>query len=182
MIGARAAAANRPPAFSTLVATAPIDRKIGLRSMIRVSSTVLSSCAGSNRGVMIGTIVAAPASTARRDRIASPISMRLMTVDTIRQARGCSSAANRADTTGINADDSAPGRHELEDQVRDAERGEERVKLGGRAEFIADDQQPDIAEHARDEEGAGHDEPRPCDGTERCHGVETRRARGWAPR
>ena len=41
-----AAAANRPPALRTLVATAPMARKIGLSSMIRVSSTVFSSWTG----------------------------------------------------------------------------------------------------------------------------------------
>ena len=34
--------------------------------------------------------------------------MRLMTVDTTRQARACSPVANSAETTGISADDSAP--------------------------------------------------------------------------
>ncbi len=74
------------------------------------------------------------------------------------------------------------GRDELEDQVRDAEGREECVKLRGRAELAADDQQPNIAEHAGDEERTGHDQSRPGDGAEGRHGVETRRARGWAPR
>ena len=53
-------------------------------------------------------------------------------VETTRQARACSPVASRPETIGIRADDRAPGRDELEDQVRDAERGEEGVELGPR--------------------------------------------------
>ena len=42
MLGASAAAAKRPRALSTLVATAPRARKTGLRTMILVSSIVLA--------------------------------------------------------------------------------------------------------------------------------------------
>ena len=41
-------------------------------------------------------------------RIARPMSIRLMTVETTRQARGRSSVVNRPDTIGMSADDSAP--------------------------------------------------------------------------
>ena len=84
-------AANRPPALSTLVATAPIARKIGLSSMIRVSSMVRSSLAPSKPGVMIGTMTGARMNRATA-RTTSPMSMRLMTVDTTRQARARSLA------------------------------------------------------------------------------------------
>ena len=60
------------------------------------------------------------------------MSIRLMTVDTTRQARARSLVVNRPDTTGMSADDRAPGRDQLEDQVRDAEGGEERIELGRR--------------------------------------------------
>ena len=46
-LGATAAAANRPRELSTLVATAPRARKIGLSTMIRVSSIVRARVASS---------------------------------------------------------------------------------------------------------------------------------------
>ena len=106
-IGATAAAAKRPPALRTLVATAPIARKIGLSSMIRVSSMVASSWAPSNPGVIIGTTTGARVNRPI-DSTARPMSMRLMTVETTRHARSCSPVVNRPDTIGISADDSAP--------------------------------------------------------------------------
>ena len=100
-------AANRPPALRTLVATAPIARKIGLSSMIRVSSMVWSSLAPSKPGVMNGTTTGARMNRATAKTI-SPMSMRLMTVETTRHARACSLVVNSAETIGISADDSAP--------------------------------------------------------------------------
>ena len=50
------------------------------------------------------------------------------------------------------------GGDELEDQVRDAERGEERIEIG-RTERVRDDDDPDVAQHARDEERARDDQP-----------------------
>ena len=75
--------------------------------MIRVSSMVLSSCAPSNPGVMSGTMTGARMKKPTA-RTTSPMSIRLMTVETTRQARACSSVANRPDTIGMSADDSAP--------------------------------------------------------------------------
>ena len=102
-----AAAVNRPPALSTLVATAPRARKIGLSSMIRVNSMVRASSASPNPGVMTGTMTGARMNNPMA-RIARPISMRLITVDTTRQARADSLVVNRAETIGISAEESAP--------------------------------------------------------------------------
>ena len=77
------------------------------------------------------------------------MSMRLMTVETTRQARACSSVANRPATIGMSADDSAPGRDELEDEVRDPEGGEERVELRPIGPTLRDDDDPDPAEDPR---------------------------------
>ena len=73
------------------------------------------------------------------------------------------------------------GGDQLEDQVRDAERGKERVELG-RSERAGDDDDADVAEDPRDEERAGHDEPGAGDRPGRAHGAVARRALGWASR
>ena len=68
---------------------------------------VRSSCTGPKPGVMAPTICGAKMNIAT-PRTASPMSIRLMTVDTTRHARGISLAVNSAVTIGIRADDNAP--------------------------------------------------------------------------
>ena len=75
-----------------------------------------------------------------------------------------------------------PGGHELEDQVRDPERGEERVELRERSAVADDDDRPDPAEDARREERGGDDQPRPRQMAGGGHGAVSRRARGCASR
>ncbi len=75
--------------------------------MIRVNSMVRASSASPNPGVMTGTMTGARMNNPMA-RIARPISIRLMTVDTTRQARADSLVVNRAETIGIRAEESAP--------------------------------------------------------------------------
>ena len=110
------------------MATEPSARKIGLRIMIRVSSTVVAVWAASKPGVMNATIAGAATST-MRPRTARPMSIRLVTVETTRQARSCSPVAKRPDDDRDQRRGQRPGGDELEDEVRDPERGEERVEL-----------------------------------------------------
>ena len=93
-----------------------------------------------------------------------------MTVETTRHARCCSLVVNRAETIGMSGRRQRPGGDELEDQVRDAEGREERVELGG-AKRVRDDDDPDVAEDARDEECARDDESGAGEGAGRAHGV-----------
>ena len=51
------------------------------------------------------------------------------------------------------------GRDELEQEIRDPERGEEGVELTWIGDGVDDDDEPQPAEHARDEEGARDDQP-----------------------
>ena len=81
-----------------------------------------------------------------------------MTVETTRQARCSFAVVNRRRDDRDERRRQRPGGDQLEDQVRDAERGEERVELG-RPEGVADDDDPDLAEDPRDEERAGDDQP-----------------------
>ena len=62
-------------------------------------------------------------------RTASALSIRVVTVDTTRQARASSSVANRPGDDRDHRRRQRPGRDELEQEVRDPERGEERVEL-----------------------------------------------------
>ncbi len=71
---------------------------------------------------------------------------------------------------------------ELEDQVGDAERREERVEVGRGAERVADDDETHVAEDARDQECARDDDPRAGERAGGGHGADCRRARGWASR
>ncbi len=93
-----------------------------------------------------------------------------MTVDTTRQARCCSAVVNRPDDDRDERRRERTGGDELEDQVRDAERGEERVELG-RSERAGDDDDADVAEDPRDEERAGDDQPGAGDRPGRAHGA-----------
>ena len=181
MIGAMAAAANRPPAFRTLVATAPSARKIGLSIMIRVSSTVSRVWAASKPGVMSATMAGRgdqhdqPEDEQRPD---DEVGDRRDHPPGPRWLAGREQARHDRDQgRGQRA-----GRDELEDQVRDPERGEERVEVGERAAVPDDDDGPDPAEDARHEERGGDDQPRPRQVAGRGHGVGSRRARGCASR
>ena len=81
----------------------------------------------------------------------------------------------------MSAERQRPGGDELEDEVRDPERGEERVELAGRPERRADDDEADPAEHPRDEEGDGDDQPGPGERAADGHrGRAAAAARGWA--
>ncbi len=82
-------------------------RKIGLSSMIRVSSIVWSSLGPLKPGVMIGTTTGARMNSATA-KTSRAISIRLITVETTRQARARSSVVNSAEMIGISADDRAP--------------------------------------------------------------------------
>ena len=81
-------------------------------------------------------------------------------------------------------------RDELEDQVRDPERGEEAVELGAGGKRVRDDDQPNPAEDARREKRRRHDqpgmgEPSPDGHASWSAAVSTGsdlRARGWASR
>src|SRR5438876_8096072 len=106
-MGAIAEAANRPRAFRTLVASEPRARKIGLRIMIRVRSTVRDQPAASNPGVIAGMMTGAATRTTTPSTTRAA-SIRLAIVETTRQARAFSSVAKSADSTGITADDNAP--------------------------------------------------------------------------
>ena len=89
------------------MATDPSARKIGLRSMTRVRSTVEEICAASKPGVIAGTT--AGAKTRRSPaRTASPASMRFVTVETTRHARSSSPWATSVAIVGISADARAP--------------------------------------------------------------------------
>ena len=86
--------------------TAPRARRIGLTSMIRVSSTGL----GLGRvepGVISGTIHGAPMANATA-RTRSAASIRFVTVEATRHARRSSSRARRPASTGMSAEESAP--------------------------------------------------------------------------
>ena len=82
-------------------------RKIGLSNIVRVSSTVLSNWTGPKPGV-IAAITTGARMNRPTARIVRAISMRLMTVDTTRQACDSSPPANSAETIGMRADDRAP--------------------------------------------------------------------------
>ncbi len=74
-------------------------------------------------------------------------------------------------------------RDELEHQVGQPERGEERIEVRTRRERVRDDDDPEPAEDARDEEGARDDQTGSGEGARRAHeGTGWRFARGWAPR
>ena len=70
---------------------------------------------------------------------------------------------------------------QLEDQVGDAEGGEERVELR-RIEQLREHDQADPAQDARDEEGPRHDQAGPGEPAGGGHGAATRRALGCASR
>ena len=107
--------------------------------------------------------------------------MRLMTVETTRHARACSLVVNRAETIGISADDSAPAATswKMRSGIRKAAKN---ASSSAGMERVGDDDDPDVAQDARDEEGARDDEPGAGQGARRAHGVGSRRARGWASR
>ena len=107
MIGATAEAANRRSALRALVTIAPRASRIGDTSMIRVSSTVLASCDPSKPGVIARTKSVAQMNPASAST-SSPASMRLMSVDTTRQARAESPFAMRPLTIGTTAEATAP--------------------------------------------------------------------------
>ncbi len=104
--------------------------------MIRVSSMVRSSCAGPNPGVISGDDTGARMNSAT-PRTASPMSMRLMTVETTRQARGASFGGEQRRHDRDQGRGQRAGGDELEDEIRDAECGEERVQFGRRRERAA---------------------------------------------
>ena len=100
------------------------------------------------------------------------MSIRLMTVDTTRQARGSLVGREQAPRrSGSRADDRAPAATSWKIEVRQAERREERVELGRRAERVADDDRSDVAEDPRDEERARDDQPGAGQGPAGAHGV-----------
>ena len=68
-----------------------------------------------------------------------------------------------------------PRGHELEDEVRDPERGKERVQLAAHAERRADDDDADVADHPRHEERSGDDQPGAGEGVGPVHGRPRRR-------
>ena len=109
------------------------------------------------------------------------MSIRLMTVDTTRQARACSLVVNSADTIGMSADDRAPAatswkiRSGMRKAAKNASSSVERERVG-------DDDDPDVAEDARDEERARDDQPGAGERAADAHGAVSRRARGWASR
>ena len=180
-MGAIAAAVNRPPAFSTLVATAPSARKIGLSNMIRVSSIVRSSWAGPNPGVISGTMTGAKMNSPTPSTM-SPIEHE---VDHGRydppgplRFVGREQGGHDRDQRGRQR----PGRHELEDEVGQAECGEERVQRRGGPEPVGDHQHADIAQDPRDQEGPRDDEPGSRERPRTAHRPGSRRARGWASR
>ena len=80
---------------------------MGLSSMTRVRSTVSAVCAASNPGVIAGTTAGAK-TRSRLPRIASPTSIRFVTLETTRQARSSSSWARSVAIVGIRAEARAP--------------------------------------------------------------------------
>ena len=72
-------------------------------------------------------------------------------------------------------------RHELEDEVRDPERREERIEVGG-AERVGDDDDPNISQDPRHQVRGRDDQPGTGEGAARAHRAGSRRARGWASR
>ncbi len=107
MSGATADAANRPRALSRLVASAPRARKIGLASMIRVSSIVRSRRPWSKPGVIAGTSTGAASQTTTASTSSSAI-IRFATVEATRQARPSSPPAWSPARTGMSAELRAP--------------------------------------------------------------------------
>ena len=111
------------------------------------------------------------------------MSMRLMTVETTRQAATPRSpVANSAETIGMSADDSAPAATSW--KIRSGIRNAAKNASSSPAQQagVADDDEPDVAEQARDEERARDDDPGPGEGLAGGHGAGSRRARGWASR
>ncbi len=74
------------------------------------------------------------------------------------------------------------GGDQLEDQVGDAERGEEGVEVRGDADCVDDHDRSDPAEQPCRQERTGHDQARAGQRAARGHGRGSRRARGCASR
>ena len=110
------------------------------------------------------------------------MSMRLTTVETTRQACDSLAAGQQRRDDRDERRRQRPRRDQLEDQVGQAECGEERVELARQQAGVADDDEADVAEQARDEERARDDDPGPGEGLAGGHGAGSRRARGWASR
>ena len=108
--------------------------------------------------------------------------MRLVTVDTTRHARALPVGLEQRRDDRDEGGRQGPGRDELEDQVRDPERGEERVESVGDVDRVGDDDEAQPAEDARREERGRDDEPGPGQGPGGAHASSVRRARGWASR
>ena len=107
MIGASTEAANLPRAFRTLVATVPMARTTGLRTMILVSPMVRSILSGSKPGAVKGTSAGA-ARNRPTASTSSATSIRLATVDTTCQARSSVSRWRISAITGMSAELRAP--------------------------------------------------------------------------
>ena len=138
MIGAMAAAANRPLALRTLVATAPEREEDRAEQhdpgQLDRQRLVGRAEAGRDRRHEPRCGDEDDRRRARR----SAMSIRLMTVETTRQARSFAPLARSPDTIGISADDERARRDQLEDQVRDAERREEGVQVRRDADLVDD--------------------------------------------
>ena len=149
--------------------------------MIRVSSTVSAWFASLKPGVIAGTSHGAATKTIAPSTT-SPMSIRLMTVETTFQARSFAPLARSPDTIGISADDSAPAATswKIRSGMRNAAKKASRSDAF--ADLVDDDDRADPAEHPRREERGGHDQARAGQGAARRHGRGSRRARGCASR
>ena len=189
--GAIAATPKRPSVFRTALASAPAARKIGAMSISRVSSTVIAVVSASKPGTSHGTMAGANTTMSdRQDEQCPEHQVR----DARRDALGPRPLA-RGDEAGEHGDErraDRASRDELEHEVGDAERRVVRVEVRARAEHVAQDQDTDPAEDARDEERAGDGETGAREGAV-GHGAASGpgrgggssglvRARGWAAR
>ena len=150
--------------------------------MIRVSSTVLVDLrAASKPGRDRRDDHRARGGTRSPRAASSATSIRFATVDDdppgALAARRCRAGRDDRDQRRRQR----PGGDELEDQVGQAERGEERVELAAGAERVADDDDADPAEDPGDEERAGDDQARPGEGARRVTRRVTSRSDGRWP-
>ena len=94
------------------------------------------------------------------------MSMRFVTVDTMRQARCVAVGREEPETTGMSADDSAPAATSwnMRSGIRNAAKNASSWSVASGGSAFADDDEADPAEHARDEERARDDHPGPGQG------------------
>ena len=111
------------------------------------------------------------------------MSMRLVTVDTTRHARSAPSEVDHAREDRDQRRGERPRRDQLEQQIGDAERGEEGVELtrvGDRAFAMTTSRNQPSSRDTR--KAAGDDQAGPRQRGGRGHAEPVRRARGWASR